>query len=103
MERAVRFQLNLPLRYRRPGETRWRQARSKNVSRSGVLFWTDTPLSPGVDLEICLALTTAKRAAPRAEVLCSAQVVRCEDAPPHGPPMVAATFREYRFMPPRMA
>src|SRR3974390_2499968 len=36
--RAQRFNLQLPLRYRRVGEEGWRSGTTENISRSGMLF-----------------------------------------------------------------
>src|SRR3974390_258670 len=36
--RAQRFNLHLPLRYRRVGEQGWRNGTTENISRSGMLF-----------------------------------------------------------------
>ena len=39
--RAQRFQLHLPLRYRRLGEKQWHEGTTENISRSGMLFQAD--------------------------------------------------------------
>src|ERR1700757_4746552 len=44
--RAQRFQLHLPLRYRRLGEAQWHIGTTENISRSGLLFQADQLLSP---------------------------------------------------------
>src|SRR5882724_2987706 len=54
--RAQRFQLHLPLRYRRLGEKVWHDGKTENISRSGMLFQADEALQPHSQLEINLVL-----------------------------------------------
>src|ERR1700751_5387778 len=54
--RAQRFQLHLPLRYRRLGETQWHVGKTENTSRSGLLLQSDDVLQPNAQLEINLVL-----------------------------------------------
>src|ERR1700751_5725844 len=54
--RAQRFQLHLPLRYRRLGEAQWHVGTTENISRSGLLFQSDDVLQPNSQLEINLVL-----------------------------------------------
>jgi len=54
--RAQRFQLHLPLRYRRLGEKDWHVGTTENISRSGMLFEADEVLQPNSQLEINLVL-----------------------------------------------
>src|SRR5215472_188737 len=42
--RAQRFQLHLPLKYRRLGEKLWHEGTTENISRSGMLFKAEEPL-----------------------------------------------------------
>ena len=57
LQRAERFTLALPIRYRPRGTDRWAEGRSLNISRTGVLISTsEPPLSCGdaIDFLICL-------------------------------------------------
>ncbi len=76
--RATRYQLELPVRYRRSGAAQWRQGKTSNISRSGVLFCSedgnDSP-APGSVLELLLTLAPEGEPA-MAEVLCLGPVVR---------------------------
>src|ERR1700728_952463 len=54
--RAQRFQLHLPLKYRRLDEEVWHDGQTKNISRSGLLFQAEDVLQPNVVLEINLVL-----------------------------------------------
>src|SRR5580692_2608246 len=44
--RAQRFNLHLPLRYRKVGDQGWRQGTTSNISRSGLLFNAEEVLQP---------------------------------------------------------
>jgi len=115
--RARRFTLHLPLRYRAVGETRWHEARTENISRSGVLFrpgdreaiaiGEERPDSLrafrlagllDVDTPVEMSFVLPGGPAP-AEVVCRGRIVRV--VPPHEPearPAVAATISGYRFV-----
>jgi PilZ domain-containing protein len=76
---APRFSLKLPMRYRPKGESRWREAETRNVSSSGVLFLAEEPLQPGKKLEIeILMMATSPMQASR--VVATSEVVRQSSA-----------------------
>jgi nitrogen-specific signal transduction histidine kinase/FixJ family two-component response regulator len=98
-DRAPRLPVRLPLRYRLPGELRWRQGTTENVSRSGVLFHAEQSLQPRSELEINMVLPIEIEGIGGAEVLCRGEVVRI--AQPHEAalsPALAARFLEYRLL-----
>ena len=78
--RAQRFQLNLPLRYRRLGESQWHVGTTENISRSGLLFQADDALQPNAQLEINLVLPAEIAGLSGTEVVCRGEVVRTERA-----------------------
>lgn len=94
--RARRFALHLALRYRPVGATRWHEAQTENISRSGVLFVTDG--LPEVDTPVEMSFVLPGGPAP-AEVVCRGRIVRVV-APddPETRPAVAATISGYRFV-----
>ena len=106
-DRAPRLPVRLPVRYRLPGETRWRQGTTENVSRSGVLFHAEHSLQPRAELEINLVLPIEIEGIGGAEVLCRGEVVRIvEPTQADVSPALAARFLEYRLlsrMPPARA
>jgi PAS domain S-box-containing protein len=96
--RAQRFQLHLPLRYRRVGETEWHQGTTENISRSGLLFQADELLQPQAQLEINLVLPAEIAGLSATEVVCRGEVVRTVE--PHGEtlsPALAARILQYHF------
>jgi len=74
--RAQRFQLHLPLRYRRLGEKTWHDGQTENISRSGMLFQADQSLQPSVQLEINLVLPAEIAGLSATEVVCRGEIVR---------------------------
>ena len=98
-DRAPRLPVRLPVRYRLPGETRWRQGTTENVSRSGVLFHAEHLLEPRAELEINLVLPIEIEGIGGAEVLCRGEVVRIvEPKQADVSPALAARFLEYRLL-----
>ena len=96
--RAQRFQLHLPLRYRRLGENAWHQGTTENISRSGMLFTADEMLQPSVQLEINLVLPAELAGLSATEVVCRGEVVRTV-APNQESlsPALAARILQYHF------
>jgi PAS domain S-box-containing protein len=96
--RAQRFQLHLPLRYRRLGEEVWHEGTTENISRSGMLFQADEMLQPSSQLEINLVLPAEIAGLSATEVVCRGEVVRTIE--PHGnslSPALAARILQYHF------
>ncbi len=98
LSRAQRFQLHLPLKYRRLGEKEWRQGTTENISRSGMLFLSEDLLQPAVQLEINLVLPAEIAGLSPTEVVCRGEVVRTVE--PSGEalsPALAARILQYHF------
>jgi nitrogen-specific signal transduction histidine kinase/DNA-binding response OmpR family regulator len=96
--RAQRFQLHLPLRYRRLGERNWHEGTTENISRSGMLFQADELLQPSSQLEINLVLPAEIAGLSATEVVCRGEVVRSVES--HGEmlsPALAARILQYHF------
>ena len=96
--RAQRFQLHLPLKYRRLGENIWHDGTTENISRSGMLFQGDELLQPSVVLEINLVLPPEIAGLSATEVICRGEVVRTVE--PNGgamSPALAARILQYHF------
>lgn len=96
--RAQRFQLHLPLRYRRIGETQWHAGTTENISRSGLLFQADDVLQPNALLEINLVLPAEIAGLSGTEVVCRGEVVRTVER--RGQtinPALAARILQYHF------
>ena len=96
--RAQRFQLHLPLRYRRLGEKAWHEGTTENISRSGMLFQADEVLQPNSQLEINLVLPAEIAGLSATEVVCRGEVVRTiENQGSAMNPALAARILQYHF------
>jgi PAS domain S-box-containing protein len=98
LSRAQRFQLHLPLKYRRIDEEKWHDGETRNISRSGLLFQAEDLLQPNVILEINLVLPSEIAGLSPTEVVCRGEIVRT--VKPNGdrmPPALAAKILQYRF------
>jgi PAS domain S-box-containing protein len=96
--RAQRFQLHLPLKYRRLDEEKWHDGQTTNISRSGLLFQAEDLLQPNVVLEINLVLPAEISGLSPTEVICRGEIVRTVQ--PMGgemPPALAARILQYHF------
>ncbi len=98
LSRAKRFQLQLPLKYRRVDEENWHQGQTRNISRSGLLFQAESALQPNVVLEINLVLPSEIAGLSPTEVVCRGEVVRTvRPEQEEMPPALAAKILQYRF------
>ena len=97
--RAQRFNLHLPLRYRKVGEEAWRQGTTANISRSGLLFKAEEILQPNVQLEINLVLPAEIAGLSPTEVVCRGEVVRSVEGEQGAStsPELAAKILQYHF------
>lgn len=97
LPRAQRFQLELPLRYRRVGEAGWHMGTTKNISRSGMLFSAEESLQPSAQVEINLVLPAEIAGLSATEVVCRGEVVRAEAGIDSVTPALAARILQYHF------
>ncbi|SRR5579871_1897699 len=96
--RAQRFQLHLPLKYRRVDEDSWHDGVTRNISRSGMLFQAEDDLQPNVLVEINLVLPAEIAGLSPTEVICRGEVVRTVKATgDEVPPALAAKILQYHF------
>jgi hypothetical protein len=96
--RARRFEIRIPVRYRLSGTEEWRDGRTENISRSGVLFRTDHLMPPQTPIEVLMALPAEVGGRGAATVLWRGRTVRTEPPRPEDPrPAVAAAIAGYRL------
>ncbi|MGD0988985.1 MAG: ATP-binding protein [Candidatus Sulfotelmatobacter sp.] len=95
LTRAPRFQLSLPLKYRRLDEEKWHEGETRNISRSGLLFQAEDLLQPSVQLEINLVLPAEIAGLSPTEVICRGEIVRTVTE--QVPPSLAAKILQYHF------
>jgi PAS domain S-box-containing protein len=97
LTRAQRFQLHLPLKYRRLDENNWHDGETRNISRSGLLFEAEDALPTSVVLEINLVLPAEIAGLSPTEVVCRGEVVRTVRTGETMPPALAARILQYHF------
>lgn len=82
VDRANRYKLAAPLRYRRHGELTWRVGETINLSKSGVLFAAQLPLPPGTKLEIAISLPHNENPRLPATLVLTGRIVRHKQSDP---------------------
>jgi hypothetical protein len=98
--RNQRFQLELPVRIMRMGDGHMPQdARTRNISASGVLFTADAQVPLGGTIEYVVTLTNVRGV--EVNLRCSGKVVRSEKPAPELTQdgyLIAATLDRYQFV-----
>ncbi|MGO8818535.1 MAG: PilZ domain-containing protein [Terriglobia bacterium] len=96
--RAKRFPVQIPVRYRIADSPEWLEARTENVSYTGVLFRTKSILKPTTNLEVRLELPPTKGDGGHPEVVCKCQVVRVDKHRSRkSPAALAVAIQDYRL------
>ena len=96
--RATRYDMSAPLMYRCLGDDPWRRGRTKNISRSGVLFQVAVPVLPAsTRIEFIVKLPDLEPPG-GSWVQCQGQVVRHCGAAAEGACAMAATIEAYDFL-----
>jgi hypothetical protein len=96
--RPERFPIRIPVRYRKPHTPQWLEAWTENVSRSGVLFRTDSTFKPTTNVEVTLKLPPTRGDGAHAWVVCKGEVVRVDQT--HNgeiAPTLAVAIHHYRL------
>jgi hypothetical protein len=97
-DRAERFPVHIPVRYRIPHSSEWFDAWTENVSRSGVLFRTLHTFEPTTTLDVRLEFPPVSREGVHIEAVCQGEVVRVEQAYQGGiSPAIAIAIHHYRL------
>jgi hypothetical protein len=97
LERAPRYRLSLPLKFRREGDDEWREGKVENISSTGVLFVAPEPLEPQTVIEIKLVLSIEFGTMAMGEIACNGQIVRASQTESAEQALIAATLSNYQF------
>lgn len=98
LTRAERFLVEIPVRYRIPRSPEWFEARTENVSHTGVLFRSKCILQPTTIVDVRLQIPPTNGDGAHAEVVCKGEVVRVEQTPGGGvSPALAVALHNYRI------
>ncbi len=85
--------------FRRVGETEWQQGQTANVSRTGILFTTQTTMQPHTALEMKLMFPAELVGRTAGQVVCRGEVIRSESSVLREPQALAATIGSFRMLP----
>ncbi|MGH9357005.1 MAG: PilZ domain-containing protein [Terriglobia bacterium] len=97
-QRAQRFTIGIPIRYRETGTVAWLDGTTVNISKSGILFLAHQTLQPLTTLDVTLTLPAAISGEAPAEIGCRGTVVRDGfEAGRNGRPILAVSIVRYRF------
>ena len=99
-DRAQRFVVQLPIRYKRIGGQWWFEGKTENISRSGILFRADRVLKLRTAIQMSFTLPAWEKGKSPGEVLCEGRIVRTVAAVGTHRPYVAASIERYRFRSP---
>ncbi|MDP6579068.1 MAG: hypothetical protein QF681_00310 [Vicinamibacterales bacterium] len=98
--RATRFTMRLEIRYRtrQDRDADWQVGHTENLSRTGVLFRTDTPLEQDTPLDLIIVLPSGVPGGPPSRFRCHGEIVRRLGSTRSGQaPAIAATVDGYRL------
>lgn len=96
--RAVRYNLELTVRFRPTGESDWRDGTTQNVSASGVLFHATTPLAADTRVELRLTLPIDPAPDAFSEVICNGHIARTASSPVAGRTGLAVAISDYKLI-----
>ncbi len=85
--------------FRRVGDTEWQQGLTANVSRTGVLFTTQTTMQPHTALEMRMMFPAEIVGKGGGQVVCRGEVIRAESSVLREPQALAATIGSFRMLP----
>lgn len=89
-DRASRYNVNIPVRYRPFGDLGWTETKTINISCSGVLFEVDEPLELDAPVELSFDVPVEIGGTGDEELTCRGQVVRTIMPPATDAPSAAA-------------
>jgi hypothetical protein len=98
-DRARRFALHLPVYYRVSDSPTWLKGTTENISHTGVLFLSSSPMAPETTLDLRLKVAVRSKTGGPAEVRCKGLVVRLEPrSAPQTPIALAVAISDYRIV-----
>jgi hypothetical protein len=97
--RAKRFALRFPVYFREPDSSTWLEGTTENISYTGMLFVSTSPLAPETPLELRLQFAAGAKGKEPSEIRCKGKVVRMEQRIVPGTPIaLAVAIRDYRIV-----
>lgn len=98
-ERAQRYAIQAPIRFRGRREKKWREGVLLNISTTGLLIKTRQICEMGMPLEMRFVLPVNVYGKDAAELFCSGKVIRIEDPlAPGSDGLLAATIERSQLV-----
>lgn len=98
MQRAQRFALEMPIRYRGTGNVDWHEGTTINISTSGILFRAAASARPPADVQITVAFPAVIPGHAGAELRCRGTLIReVSGSSPHAAPVFAVAIGRCRI------
>jgi hypothetical protein len=92
------MRLEIRYRTRQDRDADWQVGHTENLSRTGVLFRTDTPLEQDTPLDLIIVLPSGVPGGPPSRFRCHGEIVRRLGSTRSGQaPAIAATVDGYRL------
>lgn len=99
VQRAQRFAIEIPIRYREKGVAEWQKSATVNISASGILFRSKQTWRTRTVLDVILTLPVAVSGEAAAEIGCRGTVVRKTAARGRtNTALIAISIARYRFV-----
>jgi hypothetical protein len=93
-----RFEYQLPVLLRVPGEGRGGAGFTQDLSSRGALLWTDFPLREGMMIAMTLTMPSEITLGENMSVCCRARVLRRESQRAGDKPAVAVRIEQYEYL-----
>ena len=98
-DRAKRYALRFQVYFRERDSPTWRKGTTENISHTGVLFLSSSPVALETPLDLRLSLELGPKVKDPAEIRCRGAVVRLEASKvPESPIALAVAIRDYRIV-----
>ncbi len=98
VERARRFAVRVPVRYRCRGEREWQEGVTENLSCTGLLFRARQPVAPRTPVELSFALPAQLAGPAQVRISCDGYVARVARGNGGDVPLLAAALLGYRVL-----
>jgi len=98
-DRPRRYELRLPVYFRELNSPTWMKGRTENISYSGILLRSSSPLAQETQLDVRLQVSTGSKGKGPTEIHCKCKVVRLEERIVQEDPIaLAVKIRDFRIV-----
>ncbi len=98
-DRPRRYALHLPVYFREPNSPKWLRGKTENISYTGILLHSSSPLAQETQLDLRLQVSMGAKGKGPTEIHCKCKVVRLEQSiVKENPIALAVKIRDYRIV-----